>query len=704
MRLIRLLLVAMAMVAACARVPVEVAPAAPSPLAAPPATTPAVLHAGLALADITPPPGPGLAGSGPEGRAAAGYRARLHARALLLQDRRGEIIAVVVADLPFTSVLLQRRVASLVLAHAPIGADRLLLAATHTHSAPGHFLDAEPYNRQGSSVAGYDPAMVEFLAQRIAAAVISAWESRRPARIAWGTTGISGVTRNRSPEAGGAEPDSTLVMLRVDLRSGPESTFRPAGSLSIFAIHGTGNSAENDLWDSDISGRVAGLLEAHADSVQGDPGDPPSRVVQLFANGAEGDVSPIWPAASRCAPPTLRRSRMGGSRGLRGWQWVGPEAPAQERCLAAARDGLEVTSRAIAARAASLFDSLRPGVESEALPVARAFATLPLTGAAAPALLCAEAEPGGATVGGAEDVRTRYHGWRFLGFIPSAFEEGPRATRSSPRGCQAEKRPALDGVLRRISGIGRGFPEVAQLAVVRIGGLVLAAVPAEATTAAGAYLSGRVRAAADAAGAATERVAIVGLTNGFMQYVTTREEYRTQHYEGASTLYGPGTAEALGDALAVLAGALGPPGSPSPAALMEAIELRPGAERRVMPRPAPASRSGRRIVRLACTEAGIGLDWEDAPPGGLDISAQSLVRIERLGDTGAKIVARDDAAIEVRSAGPSRGSGWRWRASWAGSTPGRYRVVLAARPGVDELSAECVTAVRANPPPRRRTR
>ncbi|MGH7629981.1 MAG: neutral/alkaline non-lysosomal ceramidase N-terminal domain-containing protein, partial [Gemmatimonadales bacterium] len=459
------------LLAGCARAQPLMLPAVSSP---PPSTVSRGLLAGLARTDITPPPGPGLAGGGPEGRPAAGHRARLHARALVLEDRRGEIVAYVVADLPFVSVILHRRVAELVRARAPIGADRLMLAATHTHSGPGHFLDAESYNRQGSSVPGYDPAMVAFLAERVAGAVLRAWESRGAARVAWGTTTVASVTRNRSAAAGGAAPDSTLLLLRVDVRSGPDADFRPAGALSILAIHGTGNSPENDLWDGDIHGRVARILEAHVDSLAGGPGGPAPRAVYLFANGAEGDVSPTWSAASRCTPPALRRTRMRGPHGTRGWEWVGVDAATRETCLAAARDGMETTSRAIAVRAAALFDALAPGPDSDTLFISRAFTTLPLTGPGAPPGLCAEAEPGAATIAGAEDMPTRYRGWRFLGFIPSAFEEGGRAARHEPRGCQAEKRPALDGKLRRISGISRIFPQVAQLAVVRIGGLLTA--------------------------------------------------------------------------------------------------------------------------------------------------------------------------------------------------------------------------------------
>src|SRR6266511_1854529 len=69
------------------------------------------LRAGFGRADITPPPGVGLAGNGPEGRRAVGYRVRLYARALLLEDRAGERVALVVADLPQVTPNLHRRTA-----------------------------------------------------------------------------------------------------------------------------------------------------------------------------------------------------------------------------------------------------------------------------------------------------------------------------------------------------------------------------------------------------------------------------------------------------------------------------------------------------------------------------------------------------------------------------------------------------------------
>lgn len=45
-------------------------------------------------------------------------------------------------------------------------------------------------------------------------------------------------------------------------------------------------------------------------------------------------------------------------------------------------------------------------------------------------------------------------------------------------------------------------------------------------------------------GSPVSQVVISGYANAYSQYITTPEEYATQHYEGASTLFGPHTLEA----------------------------------------------------------------------------------------------------------------------------------------------------------------
>ena len=694
--------------AGCAKAgPPVTLPASASKAPVPPPTGRGMI-AGIGRVDITPPPGLGLAGYGLEGRRATGYRHRLYLRALFLEDGRGERVAFVVADLPFVSALVHRRAAQLLAPRTGIGVDRLLLSATHTHAAPGHVEDGRLQNRWGSGVPGYDSVLAGWLARAVARVVTQAVDGALPARIRWGTSAVWGLTRNRSLAAhrrnaaatATAPPgldstdtgvDPTLTMLRIDLRAAGESEFRPAAALSISAIHGTGNSPENDLYDGDIHAIVERVLERHIDSVAGlTPGT--RRAVHLFANGAEGDVSPVWPAATRCEPPQLAVVRLhGGSRAPRSWEWLGQSAARREGCLDAARGSIGFIGDSLSRGAIALFDALEPDIDDVPL-IARAFRTLPLTGPAAPPGLCPEPLAGTATFAGSEDGPTRYRGWHWLGFIPSAFEEGGRAVRTPPRGCHGEMRQALGKLGRRLLTGPHALPETAQLAVVRVGGLMLVAVPAEVTVAAGGQLADAARAAAESAGAPAEHVALLGLTNGAIQYITTEEEYRAQHYEGASTLYGPATARVFAREVGELAAAMGGRVPTSPPVSLAPITVYPGPPRRLLPRRAATSSVARALLRLECSSDELVAEWRDAAPANLfPNDAELLVFRRRAGDGTSEVVAWDDRAdVEVRALATLGGGAWRWQVRWRPAVAGRYQLVVVARGDVAELAApEC---------------
>lgn len=76
-----------------------------------------------------------------------------------------------------------------------------------------------------------------------------------------------------------------------------------------------------------------------------------------------------------------------------------------------------------------------------------------------------------------------------------------------------------------------------QVQVMGIGSLAIVAVPGEATTMAGRRIR---RVVLDAlAGTGVTTAVIAGLSNQYLGYIATREEYAMQHYEGASTEFGP---------------------------------------------------------------------------------------------------------------------------------------------------------------------
>lgn len=99
-------------------------------------------------------------------------------------------------------------------------------------------------------------------------------------------------------------------------------------------------------------------------------------------------------------------------------------------------------------------------------------------------------------------------------------------------------------------------PQVLPMQLLRIGSLAVAAVPAEFTSQAGRRLKETVR---SAFGPGLTHVVLSGYSNGYSGYVTTKEEYQEQYYEGASTMFGEYTLDAYqqnfkGLAAAMLAG------------------------------------------------------------------------------------------------------------------------------------------------------
>ena len=78
--------------------------------------------------------------------------------------------------------------------------------------------------------------------------------------------------------------------------------------------------------------------------------------------------------------------------------------------------------------------------------------------------------------------------------------------------------------------------------LMRIGNLGLIAIPGEPTTMVGRHLRQAVN--KELASAGVDTLVIAGLANNYSGYVTTRAEYAQQHYEGASTEFGPHQASA----------------------------------------------------------------------------------------------------------------------------------------------------------------
>jgi hypothetical protein len=155
------------------------------------------LHAGASTVSITPDRPVALSGQ-MHTRISRGVRSPVTASALALESRDGEKVldqAVLVScDLVAIPRSILEKAREHVRGRIPgLDASKLILSATHTHTAP--VLEEGFYEipKEGVMQPGEYAA---FLAERIADATVAAWEARKPAKVGWGL-GHAVVAQNR---------------------------------------------------------------------------------------------------------------------------------------------------------------------------------------------------------------------------------------------------------------------------------------------------------------------------------------------------------------------------------------------------------------------------------------------------------------------------------------------------------------------------
>ncbi|MDD4357183.1 MAG: neutral/alkaline non-lysosomal ceramidase N-terminal domain-containing protein, partial [Smithellaceae bacterium] len=259
------------------------------------------LLAGVGRADITPRPGMPMAGYSANGNYGRGFRTRLYARVIYLKPLDKGPVALVQCDLLTGSELVHRRVAELVAGKTDLDLRGIMLSATHTHSGPGNLSGSNFYLMHTANAGGLDMKFFDFVTGQIAAAIIDAYNSRRPARVAMGSTEVCGFTRNRSISAYRANRNAdiekardirkavnpTMHMVRVDCLDAESGAYIPAGALTIFSIHGTTVPAQNTLYHADVFAYIERELEWEIARKY-----RTAEFVHAVANGTHADNAP----------------------------------------------------------------------------------------------------------------------------------------------------------------------------------------------------------------------------------------------------------------------------------------------------------------------------------------------------------------------------------------------------------------------------
>ncbi len=282
-----------------------------SPIAA--RTARAEFRGGAAIVDVTPVQFPVIVNGGMLSRTVDQVKTPLNARALVLDD--GETrLAIVVVD----SCMLERpfldEVKQLASQRTKITPQRMLISATHTHSAPASM------SCLGTNL---DPTYVPYLREKIAEAIALAEANLEPAQVAWGVGDAAPFTAlrrwirrpdrlaedpfgnltvranmhaggnwdNVTGESGPEDPDLSMISLQA--RDGT-----PLAVLANFSMHYF--SGEQGV-SADYFGLFCNGLQQHLAPRQSDRHPP---LVGIMSHGCSGD---IWRRDYR-VPPAERES------------------------------------------------------------------------------------------------------------------------------------------------------------------------------------------------------------------------------------------------------------------------------------------------------------------------------------------------------------------------------------------------------------
>jgi neutral ceramidase len=480
---------------------------------------------GSGIYDITGPAAElGMMGYARIGQKTAGIHTRLWSRAFVIaspcNDNR---VAIVSADLGLISQAVKQKVVErLQQTFGDLYHDgNVLLSATHTHSGPGGYSHYVFYNL---TILGFDEQNFNAIVDGVVQSVIRAHQHlvQGTIKIAIGELPAAGINRSaeaylENPEAErsryDADTDTRMTLLKFERADGEEM-----GTLNWFAVHGTSMGNDNLLISGDNKGYASYLFEKLKKSDY----RRPKTFVAAFAQSNCGDVTPnIFGGEDGGGDSDFESTAISAHKQFEMALQLYNDAA---RMLTG---GVNFRHRYVKMNAVAVSPDFTDGAEAETCPAGIGIS------------MAAGAEDG---PGFGQEGWTCADGDNFWAdlFCDEHYSD-----------CQAEKPVVLE------TGSMQPYPwtpAVLPLQIVTIGNLALVAVPFELTTMAGRRLRQTVANRLNVAGIDT--VVVAGLSNAYAGYVTTRQEYALQHYEGASTHFGPWTLAALRQEFDDLASAL----------------------------------------------------------------------------------------------------------------------------------------------------
>ena len=641
--------------------------------------------AGAVSVDITPPPGMPMGGYSMLANRGQGFRTRLKARIVYLNDGKGHSVALVQIDLPAASLLLHHKVAEAVAEQTGLKPGDIAITASHTHSAPANIFDNDFYNKHMTSGEWVETSHLEFLTGQIARGIVKAHDERRPARVATGCKDIYGYNRNRAltsyvlnhdvgeislddPQAVFKAVNPALCMVRVDVQD-DRGQYLPLAAYSIFSVHATALTPPVEVYNADLFAYAQKDLEWTIRRTY----DTPWSVVHGLTSGTEGDMAPAL------------REQGDSTFGHLPVDWKEAKKVGKGLGCEAIRFFEELGER--------LTDDMVVGSAVRELNI-REHNTVENVA------LCTSAVVGNPVAGGAYERRTPW-----LAAVPFLRGGNDLARRwwLFTEGCQGNKRHLLFSFLQPLLEPKDSFPNTVMFQLIRVNDTVILPIPFEVTVTSGRRIAARVQGEFVGAGENRIRgVAVASNSNGYFGYTTTPEEYFRQNYEGGHTLYGRYSTPYLTAQLGVLARDFLTKGEVQELGPAWTYRLKVGAfypesrpstgHREALAQPVPVQ------AAKAQDEDFIAFRWQDVGPGEVDlhrplsrVEVEDQHRWETLWVNGEPI--HDDGYdLEIRYLAERDDGMGEYEVRWYNPVPGGvYRFVVEPRQGYPTLISQPFT-------------
>jgi len=614
-----------------------------------------------------------------------GFRTRLKARIVYLNDGKGHSVALVQIDLPAASLLLHHKVAEAVAEQTGLKPGDIAITASHTHSAPANIFDNDFYNKHMTSGEWLETSHLEFLTGQIARGIVKAHDERRPARVATGCKDIYGYNRNRAltsyvlnhdvgeislddPQAVFKAVNPALCMVRVDVQD-DRGQYLPLAAYSIFSVHATALTPPVEVYNADLFAYAQKDLEWTIRRTY----DTPWSVVHGLTSGTEGDMAP---ALREQGDSTFGHLPVDWKEAKKVGKGLGREA---------IRSFEELGER--------LTDDMVVGSAVRELNI-REHNTVENVA------LCTSAVVGNPVAGGAYEPRTPW-----LAAVPFLRGGNDLARRwwLFTEGCQGNKRHLLFSFLQPLLEPKDSFPNTVMFQLIRVNDTVILPIPFEVTVTSGRRIAARVQGEFVGAGENRIRgVAVASNSNGYFGYTTTPEEYFRQNYEGGHTLYGRYSTPYLTAQLGVLARDFLTKGEVQELGPAWTYRLKVGAfypesrpstgHREALAQPVPVQ------AAKAQDEDFIAFRWQDVGPGEVDlhrplsrVEVEDQHRWETLWVNGEPI--HDDGYdLEIRYLAERDDGMGEYEVRWYNPVPGGvYRFVVEPRQGYPTLISQPFT-------------